>query len=132
MEPETRNPVSRIKYLAPALIWGIFVAYMSLLPAQEVPHLLADLNDKILHGLIYFTLAALIFFGLLRYNFQTAIYNWQLWIIVALCVFYGGIIELAQHYLVPNRKGDEWDFLANTIGAIASVLLLKRIKQKKA
>jgi len=105
---------------------------MSLIPAREVPRLISDINDKILHAGIYFTLSTLIIFGLLRYKVTTALHIWQLWIVVAFCVFYGGIIELAQHYLVPNRKGDEWDFLANTTGAIVSVLLLKWIHRKKA
>ncbi|MDF9830800.1 VanZ family protein [Parabacteroides sp. PF5-6] len=38
-------------------------------------------------------------------------------------ILFGGLIELAQHYLTTNRQGDFDDFFANTAGVIVATLI---------
>lgn len=113
------------KYLAPAIGWGIFVSIMSLTPGDKLPDALVSLNDKMLHGGIYFFSALLIYLAFIRYDFNNKPSKGALWFIVIICAVFGGLIEVAQYYLIPNRKGDWADFLANTIGAVLCVLIMR-------
>ncbi len=113
----------RLLYFTPALVWGIFILYFSLMPGNEVPRFMVQLDDKLIHGGIYFFSAGLIYLGFIRFNFKNPISRLMLGCIVLLCVVYGGAIEIVQHYCVPRRVGDWFDFLANTTGSVVCVLL---------
>lgn len=109
----------------PAIGWGILVLYLSLTPGDKLPDALVALNDKFLHGFIYFFSAFLIYLAFIQYRFQNVLTRKQMVIILVICVVFGGLIELAQAYLVPRRKGDWYDFAANTCGAILSIVLMR-------
>ena len=42
---------------------------------------------------------------------------------VVISIFYGGLTEILQEYLVPGRTGDWFDFLADSIGTLLGVLV---------
>ncbi len=117
--------MASVKHFTPAFCWGIFVTYMSLTPGDELPRLLVQMNDKFLHAGIYFFSAFLIYLAFVRYHFKNRLSAKKLVLILVICVVFGGLIELAQHYLVHNRKGDWYDFTANTLGAVLSVLMMR-------
>lgn len=119
-------------YFAPAVLWGIFILYFSLMPGPDIPRLLVDLNDKLVHAGIYFLSAGLIYLGFIRYNFNNSVPRVSLVVIIAVCIVFGAAIELLQHYLVPNRTGDWLDFLANSAGSIVCVLLFVLFHKAKA
>jgi len=48
-------------------------------------------------------------------------------IVIALPIFYGGVLELVQEYFFPPRTGDWFDFLADTAGVLLGYFLLKLI-----
>jgi hypothetical protein len=43
----------------------------------------------------------------------------------------GGLVELYQHTLIPNRMGDVWDFLANDVGLILSLITFYYYTKKR-
>lgn len=108
------------------------MTYATLLPGEEIPDALNDLNDKLIHVLIYFFTALLIFLGYTRFNIKNPVTTKQTWFIILLCTVYGGIIELLQYYVVPNRAGEWLDFIANTAGAILCMLLVKGLARSQA
>ncbi len=122
LKPKGKS-IHRLLYFTPALVWGIFILYFSLMPGNEVPRFMVKLDDKLIHAGIYFFSAGLIYLGFIRFNFNNPITGLVLGIIVLLCVFYGGAIEIVQHYCVPRRVGDWFDFFANTTGSVVCVLL---------
>lgn len=122
MEPKN-HVLYRLLYFTPALVWGIFILYFSLMPGNEVPRFMVKLNDKFIHGGIYFFSAGLIYLGFIRFNFRNPLSIAWVGLIVLLCVAYGGAIEIVQHYCVPKRVGDWYDFMANTTGSVVCVLL---------
>lgn len=124
--------ISPIMHFTPAVVWGFFVLYFSLMPGNEVPALLADMNDKMIHALIYFSGSALIYLGFIRYNFKNAITARSVWLILFICAVAGAAIEVLQHFWVLNRNGDWQDFLANTLGSLLSVLLIRLIHGLRA
>lgn len=130
-EPKATHPYYLL-FFTPALVWGIFILYFSLLPGPEVPRILHEFDDKIIHGTIYFLSGSLIYLAFIRYNFSNSISRASLVITILVCIVFGAAIELLQYYLVENRTGDWMDFLANTTGAVASVLLLSLLHRVAA
>ncbi len=131
LEPKSKLSI-QLSYFTPAFVWGIFILYFSLMPGNEVPRFMIKLDDKIMHGGIYFISAALIYLGFIRFNFNNPISRALIGLIVLLCVLYGGAIEIVQHYFVPRRVGDWYDFLANTTGSVVRVLLFAVFHRAKA
>jgi VanZ family protein len=42
-------------------------------------------------------------------------------------IFFGGLMEICQHFIFINRSGNWYDFIANTIGAILGVILYPQL-----
>lgn len=124
----------RIKILSytPALLWGFLISYLTLIPRDQIPRELVDLNDKLLHAGIFFFTATLIIAAGLRYNFKRELTKIRLTGIWLFCVLYGGLIEILQNELVPGRYGDWYDFYANSIGALLAVFLWFFYQSRKA
>lgn len=129
----TRIPLKgRIIYFIPAVVWGIFVLYFSLMPGDDVPELLADMNDKVIHASIYFVGSFLIYLGYIRYKFSNVISVNAVLSIIAISTIVGAVVEIIQHLWVENRNGDWQDFVANTLGSLMSVLLIRLIHGLRA
>lgn len=114
------------------MAWGIFILYFSLLPGPDIPRVLHQFDDKILHVGIYFVSALLIYLGFIRFNLRNPLTRVHLGVIVIACILFGSAVELLQHYLVDNRAGEWSDFFANTSGAAACVLLLYLFHGRRA
>ena len=93
--------------LMPVLSFALFIAYFSIVPSAAMPDL--NLWDKLQH------FGAYLVFVLLTYPLTLAV--------IAICA-YGGLLEIAQAYS-PGRYASILDFLANSLGAIFGLLLLR-------
>lgn len=93
--------------------WGAAIAVLSLLPAKVA--LTTGWSDKIEHALAFAVLAGLARLGWHRH---------PAFLTLALCVFYGVMIELAQT-LSPGRHADVWDVGADAVGAGLGILAVK-------
>lgn len=109
----------------PAVGWGILVLYLSITPGDELPDSLVALNDKFLHGFIYFFSAMLLYLGSIKYDFSNKLSSRKMFYILLLCVLFGLFIELIQAYFIPRRDGDWKDFVANSLGASISLLVMR-------
>jgi VanZ family protein len=69
-------------------------------------------NDKLMHLLVFMVLTLL---------WQLSFQNRPIAGLLTMSV-YGGLIELAQHYLT-GRTGDWWDWLADICGILLALLL---------
>ena len=49
----------------------------------------------------------------------------------AFAIFYGGLIELYQAYILTDRTGDWFDFIANSIGAYIGMRIFLKFKIRK-
>lgn len=119
-------------FYLPALVWLATVTYLTLIPGSAIPHSLKLINDKLLHGAIYFATTSLIYLGFIRYNFKNPLARKFLAGIVMAIVLYGGIIELLQHFMKAHRAGDWQDFVANSVGVLLSVLLMRWLHHLRA
>lgn len=113
------------KYSWPPAIVAIIIFYLScLLPSKDIPDIGFDFfipADKIVHFLMYFGLSLVASFNYI-YDKNGNIIILKL-IIFAICIpiLYGGVIEIIQDNYFQGRSGDWYDFLADTLGAIASI-----------
>ena len=108
----------------PTIIVGIVILYLSLshfTPSYTIPDI--PNFDKIVHFNMYMGLVSVFCFDiyrsewLSRYDGRILLWGW------ILAVLWGGLMELFQKYFTDYRTADWFDFLANTTGAFAGILI---------
>ena len=117
----------RFSPFIPALVWVIIITVLSGYPGRDLPKAPFDEFDKLLHLVIYAMLSGLILLGFLKNQKTTTLYCW---ISIVFAAAYGGIVELLQQYIFINRYGDWYDFLANTLGAILGIVIMKIVRKR--
>lgn len=113
------------KYSWPPAIVAIIIFYLCcLIPSNDIPEVGFDFfipTDKIVHFLMYFGLAGVASFNYI-YDKKGKIIILKLIVFAILIpIIYGGVIEILQDRYFPERGGDWYDFLADILGAIASL-----------
>jgi len=81
------------------------------------PHFEIPFADKIVHFMMYFVLTAVVSLDILRYRKTKYKLLKFLALATIIAIFFGGVMELAQHFLTVSRQGDILDFAANATGA---------------
>lgn len=113
--------------------WMVFVTLFSLFSFSgdqasnyNIPNL-----DKVVHFTFYFVMVVLAFFAKTNGDWRGAGNLKSLWFIVLFAIGYGILIEITQHIATVDRHGDFFDALANSIGAIAAMVLLRFLFLRK-
>jgi len=102
------------------ILWALSLIYFCLTPSP--PQLEGPLGwDKLQHAGAFGLLAYFIFKTSRLQNFSL---NFSGCFAVISTSFFGGLIELLQGWLTPNRNADLLDFMADTIGSMIVVFLL--------
>jgi len=109
----------KITYFWKPLLWLAIICYALFIPAKELPvkpFLSIPHFDKMVHFTLFFVFCLL----LLRpfKNLQLKYYILAPLISIVL----SGLLEFSQHMLSKTRSSDIYDFMANTLGIIASVM----------
>ncbi|PCJ26805.1 MAG: hypothetical protein COA97_05280 [Flavobacteriales bacterium] len=115
--------MQNLKSFVPAILWLLIILVLSGYPGNHLPKLPVWQFDKLIHSIIYAILSICM---AIAFNKQYVTTNNRLQIgiiIVLICVFYGGLMEILQNSIFINRSGNWYDFIANTIGAIIGVLI---------
>ena len=106
-----------------AIIATLIVAILSLTAIPKINlGLEIKSGDKFLHVLAYFTLSTV---WLLALRNKLGDLSSRLLLIFSL-VFYGIVLEVLQGGITNYRTGDFFDVIANTIGILLAVLLIKK------
>jgi VanZ family protein len=108
--------------LAPALAYMALVFHISSRPAVDV-----GVSDKLLHGLEYGVLTALLYGGLVGSMPAGPAALWSF----AISSLYGGTDELHQ-MLVPGRSADGLDVLADAAGSALAAGLCMVLARRRA
>lgn len=116
---------SLIRYSIVPIIISLVILYLCcFIPANDIPEVSFDFfipMDKIVHFCMYLGLS-----GATAINYihgERGFVNTHKLLIVAflLPIFYGGLIEVLQHYFFPPRAGDWYDFLADALGSLTAL-----------
>lgn len=117
---------TKLIFTLPVIIMAISIFVMSSI--HQVPFLEDSIlgQDKLLHLTAYFIFGILTQIAVVAN--KPAMSEFRTCLIVGFVgILYALSDELHQHF-VPGRMCDFWDFAADTIGILLSLLLLKRIK----
>lgn len=113
-----------VKAFLPAIFWGIVIAVLSLMPGKNMPEVIWDIAnpDKLAHAFVYMILSFLLFRGFyLRGQLKRETIIWGLFI----SIVYGILLEILQYAFFPDRYFELLDIIANIIGSILSLVLIK-------
>lgn len=91
----------------------VFVLYATLSPVDDVPDV--KLNDKIEHGLA--------FFGMTGW-FGAVVPRSRFWLLGVIMSALGAAIEVAQGTMGLGRDMDFWDWVADSYGVLAALVVL--------
>lgn len=84
--------------------------------------------DKLVHASIFFIEQVLLLHALHSLNPTGFFYKNKKTVSAFFCIAYGGSLELMQYYIFSQRSGDVLDFVANSTGVVAALLLFEKIK----
>ena len=109
-------------YRAPAIGWGFLIIYICLVPVERIdPELSIQINDKLVHFILYFSWILLLYFASSRaYQRRLSRRKMLAYWIAAACV--GGAVEFLQGAMDFGRNADVMDGLANTAGAMTGII----------
>ncbi len=114
----------------PGIMWWIFVLVLMFTPGKDFPSLgswteLISL-DKIIH-VSFFALMVYLFCRPLYPKAINPAYKQQLFLKIAVaCATWGLSIEFIQHFWIPGRSMDMFDFVADSFGCLLAYLYCKR------
>ena len=128
MKITKRSLVPDKRIFTPAFYgWLLLITVLSLMSfpddpdgGLDIPHM-----DKAVHFLFYFVAVILGSLYLREASKKTISLHKALIISFLIAVIYGMILEVFQSALTDYRSGEYEDILANSIGAMAAVLVLK-------
>jgi VanZ family protein len=112
------------KYHFPFFLWLAVIFVQSSFPAPELPEIEIISFDKIAHMAVYGLLAALCYISLIHQEKFNILREYPLLFTVLLCAAYGASDEFHQ-YFVPNRDMEFFDWLADALGVVVMVLVIK-------
>jgi VanZ family protein len=106
----------------PLIFYWIILFTLTTLPAQSVPSV--GVSDKLEHLLAYFVLSILLYLTLLFQKKSVLLKNYAM-LFTALIVFAYGIIDEVHQLMIPGRSCELLDFLADMIGGIIGIIIIK-------
>ncbi|MEW6714012.1 MAG: VanZ family protein [Nitrospirota bacterium] len=118
----------QINKSAAVILWFITIGYMGLIfylssQSQLLPPLIHG-TDKIIHTIVYFMLAILLYFSFLKSGLRKHI----LLISLVFAVIYGVSDEIHQYY-VPGRIASIGDVVADSLGALIGSFLAAKLNR---
>jgi VanZ family protein len=112
-------------YQLPAILCVLLIYFGSSIPAQDFPDLSIFNYDKVIHFLLYFVLSFLTYRALRHQTRIKLLSKHAHWIAFLFAMAYGASDEYHQSF-VPGRDSDPFDWLADTMGALACFLVVYR------
>ncbi len=106
----------------PLVFYWILLFTLTSLPSQSVPSV--GVNDKLEHSLAYFGLSFLLYLTLLFQKKSDFLKKYAAIFTILIIVIYAVLDEVHQ-LLIPGRSCEMLDFLADMLGGIVGILILK-------
>jgi VanZ family protein len=105
----------------PLVAWLLVIHNFSATPASDLPRVGIPYADKVFHTVEFFVLGVLLIRAFDKTELKVSLAKLAiLAIIIALC--YSGLDELYQRTR-PDRSCDIFDFLADSFGALAGIVI---------
>ena len=108
------------------LAYASFLTMASLMIISDMPSFGFTFDDKIYHLIAYFIFTLLVFNYCNSKNYKNGFA-----ISAGITIVYGIIIEVLQYVITTHRTFDVYDAIANTLGAILAVIVLRYLMRTK-
>jgi VanZ family protein len=118
------------KYHFPFIAWLLIIFIQSSFSAIELPKVEWISTDKIVHMGVYGLLTFLCYISLIHLSNPGILIKSPLLWSAIVSAFYGATDELHQ-YFVPNRSCEMQDWLADVLGVIIAIVLIKYYLEKR-
>lgn len=124
-QPKTTKTlwVPKKAWFIAALAWTVFVTVLCLVSFSDLPHVNVGGVDKYIHAAFHFVFSML-WYMYLRGEDRAWGNTGTLFRVLALSLFFGILVEIAQAFFTDTRNADITDVGANFIGAITAIFLL--------
>lgn len=109
-----------------ALTWTLFIVIMCLKPSSGNDFISFPNADKVVHFCFYFGFITLWYRYLLLKN---SYFLKNRYVLVAIAIVFGILIEIAQKIFTNSRQGDFWDVIANSLGALVGFFAVSKISK---
>jgi VanZ family protein len=106
----------------PLIFYWILLFTLTSLPTDSVPSV--GVNDKLEHLLAYFGLSFLLYLTLLFQKKSIMLKKYAV-LFTFLVIFAYGIMDEVHQLLIPGRSCELLDFLADMLGGIVGIIVLK-------
>jgi VanZ family protein len=106
----------------PLIFYWILLFTLTSLPSQSVPAV--GVNDKVEHMLAYFGLSFLMYLALL-FQEKSRLLKSNALLFTLLFVFAYGILDEVHQLLIPGRSCEFLDFMADMLGGIVGIIVVK-------
>ncbi|WP_397364740.1 VanZ family protein [Olleya sp. R77988] len=108
--------------------YSLLLLTVSLIKVKDVVEL-PENNDKVMHAIAYFIFTCIWFYTLNTYYRKSIKQAFKITIIAS--IVFGIIIEVLQHTTTQSRQADYKDIVANIIGTLVAVVVIKFITNLK-
>jgi VanZ family protein len=115
-----RNKILLV-YLPLTFYW-ILLFTLTTMPTESIPAM--GVNDKLEHTLAYFGLSFLLYLTLLFQRKSVMLKKYALLFTLLIVALYGALDEFHQ-LLIPGRSCELLDFLADMLGGVLGIVLLR-------
>lgn len=107
------------------IICVVIIFSLSLMSGQEIPNIPIPYIDKLVHFVMYFSLALALIHDFLHYS-KIHLKHWEIVLLSIISVIaMGGFLEILQRIPSIQRSSDFFDFLANATGAVIAAIVYK-------
>lgn len=118
-----------VRYQLPAILWALLIFLSSSIPGRAFPHVSIPHLDKVVHFVYYFVFAILLARALRFQSHFVDLAKFSLILSFLLSIAYGVTDEVHQLF-VAERSSDPNDLFADTMGALAAVVILSVLRRK--
>ena len=111
-----------------AIAWTLIIFGLCCMPGNYIPttNWLELISfDKFIHASIFCVMASLWFLVLIQQNKVSTL---SIILVLAICVTFGGLLEIMQATVFSQRSADWFDFIANSIGCFVAWWVFYRKK----
>jgi VanZ family protein len=122
------------RYHLPAILWAAVILVLTLLPAESLPptptwELLSF--DTFCHAAVFALLAFLVIRSFQFHYGSPRFFKFALLVSLALCLFFGILIEMLQTIMKRGRHGEVTDVLSDFIGELLGALFFYVLLRRK-
>jgi len=120
------------RYFYPALLWAAFILLLTMTSGKEFPSVSLLSFDKIVHVFLFSVQSYLFFRAFIRQSRFISLRYHPIVFSLLFSILLGASTELIQAFVLTDRSGDVFDFIANCIGTGTGVLIFMLLYGKSS